>query len=57
MILTTQQAAERLRISDQRVRALIKAGRLPATKFGKSHLIQERDLVTVEKRRAERLHK
>lgn len=41
MNLTTKQAAERLGISEQRVRALIKSGRLKAVKFGKAHMIPE----------------
>jgi len=49
-LLTTQQAAERLGISEGRVRALILAGRLPAEKFGKAHMIKEKDLELVRER-------
>lgn len=49
--LTAKQAAQRLEISEQRVRALIAAGRLKATKHGKSHMIRERDLEAVAERK------
>ena len=42
--LTTIQVAEHLGISTSRVRALIKAGRLLAEKFGKAWMIQQSDL-------------
>jgi excisionase family DNA binding protein len=48
MNLTTKQAAERLDVSDQRVRALIAAGRLKAAKFGNAHVIDARDLAAFE---------
>jgi excisionase family DNA binding protein len=50
-LITTQQAAERLGVSEGRVRALILAGRLPAQKFGKAHMIREQDLKLVEDRK------
>ena len=41
---TVTDAAERLQIHPESVRRLIRAGRLPATKFGNSWLI-ERDVL------------
>lgn len=54
MNLTTKQAAERLGVNEQRVRALIGAGRLKAEKFGKAHVIREKDLAAVADRKAGR---
>lgn len=48
--LTTKQAAKRLGVSAQRVRAMIGAKQLKAEKFGKSHVIRERDLAAVATR-------
>ncbi len=45
--LTTQQAAERLQLTDSRVRQLILEGRLPAQKFGHLNMIREDDLPLV----------
>jgi excisionase family DNA binding protein len=50
-MLTTTQAAARLGISQRRVTALIKAGRLPATKFGRDWTIKESDLLKVKERK------
>ena len=50
-LLTTKQAAKLLKINDSRVRQLILAGRLPAQKFGRDWLIQEKDLKLVEDRK------
>jgi excisionase family DNA binding protein len=50
-MLTTQQAAERLGVTTARVRAMILAGRLPADKFGRAHMIREDDLRLVENRK------
>lgn len=47
-LLTTQQAAERLGITDGRVRQLILEGRLPSIKFGRSNVIRTADLALVE---------
>jgi len=47
-LLTTQQAAERLGITDSRVRQLVLEGRLPAQRFGRSHMIRAADLKAVE---------
>lgn len=48
--LTTEQAAERLGVTPSRVRVLIRAGRLPAQRFGRAHIINESDLKLVEDR-------
>ena len=45
--LTCKEAAKRLNINSSRVRQLILAGRLPATKFGRDWVIQEKDLALV----------
>lgn len=45
--ITTKQAAEKLGLSVQRIRALITAGRLPAQKLGRDFVIQENDLKLV----------
>jgi len=50
-LLTTKDAAKRLGVSDGRVRAMIIAGRLPAEKFGRAHLIREEDLKLVKNRK------
>ena len=50
-LLTTKDAAKKLGVSDGRVRAMILAGRLPAEKFGRAHLIREEDLKLVKDRR------
>jgi excisionase family DNA binding protein len=51
MELTTSEAAERLGISQARVRRLILDGRLPAKKFGRDHQIREADLAKVKNRK------
>lgn len=48
--LTTQDAAEKLGISTRRVIKLITDGRLPATRFGKSYMVNEADLKLVAER-------
>jgi excisionase family DNA binding protein len=48
--LTTQDAAARLGVSTRRVIKLIEDGRLPATHFGKSYMINEADLRLVAER-------
>ncbi len=50
-ILTTKQAAKELGVNDSRVRQLILAGRLPATKFGRDWMIKEKDLAKVADRK------
>ncbi|HYP25526.1 MAG TPA: helix-turn-helix domain-containing protein [Blastocatellia bacterium] len=56
-ILTAAQAAERLGVSVRRVQQLVKAGRLPASEFGGSLMIQESDLALVEDRKPGRPRK
>jgi excisionase family DNA binding protein len=43
-LLTTNQVAQRLKITPSRVRQLILAGRLPATKIGRDLFVKEQDL-------------
>lgn len=50
-LLTTGQTAERLGVSERRVRAMIKAGRLPSQRIGRDHLIREEDLKLVADRK------
>lgn len=49
--MTTEQAAERLGVSPQRVRMLIKEERLPATRLGRDWLVNEKDLKLVAVRK------
>jgi excisionase family DNA binding protein len=44
--LTVPQAARRVRRNPETVRRWIREGRLPATKVGTQHIIDEQDLVT-----------
>lgn len=48
--LTTQQVGKILNVTPQRVLALIRAGRLPASKVGRDWLITRQDLEKFEKR-------
>ena len=50
-VITTKEAAERLKVSVRRVQALIAAGRLPAEKIGKTFAIKESDLKAVKGRK------
>lgn len=50
-LITTSEAAERLGVHRTRVQVLIRAGRLPATKYGKAYLINEKDLALVADRK------
>lgn len=50
-MLTTREVAERLGVTQARVRALIQNGRLPSQQFGRDHLIKEADLKMVEDRK------
>ncbi len=50
-LITTSEAAEKLGISIDRVQALIRAGRLPATMFGRVYMINEKDLKLVADRK------
>jgi len=49
--LTTTEAATILNITPRRVRALIKAGRLPAEKHGRDWAIKSEDLELVKVRK------
>jgi len=49
-ILSTLEAAEKLKVSAIRVRQLIREGRLPAQKVGRDYIIQEKDLALVADR-------
>lgn len=53
-LITTKVASEKLGISQERVRQLIIAGRLPSQQFGRDHLIAEPDLALVAERKAGR---
>lgn len=49
-MLTTEEAAAVLGVTSSRVRQMVRAGTLPASRFGKAHLIQRGDLRLVENR-------
>jgi len=49
-LLTTAEVAERLGVHRTRVNVLIQEGRLPAQKFGRAYLVQEKDLQLVSDR-------
>ncbi|HJR09243.1 MAG TPA: helix-turn-helix domain-containing protein [Pyrinomonadaceae bacterium] len=49
-LLTTRQAAERLKISIPRIHQLINEKRLPAEKVGRDYVIREEDLELVKDR-------
>jgi excisionase family DNA binding protein len=53
-LIGTKEASERLQVSQQRVQALIKSGKLPAEKVGRDWLINEDDLQKVSERKAGR---
>ncbi len=54
VLLTTQQAAEKLGVTAGRVRQMIIDGQLPATKMGRDNFIKESDLRLVEDRKVGR---
>lgn len=56
-LLTTNEAADRLGVTRRRVLALITDERLPAQKFGRDYMIDERDLKLVEDRKPGRPRK
>ena len=56
-LLTTKEVANRLKVSVRRVHALIEAKRLPAQKYGRDYLIEEKDLKLVENRKVGRPRK
>lgn len=49
--LTTQEAADRLGVTQGRVRQMIVDGQLPTQKFGHVHMIKESDLALVADRK------
>ncbi len=49
-LLTTAEVAERLGVHRTRVNVLIKEGRLPAQKFGRAYLVDEKNLILVSVR-------
>jgi excisionase family DNA binding protein len=49
--LTTEQVAERLGVGPRRVQAMVKSGRLPASRFGRALMIKESDLALVADRK------
>lgn len=49
-ILSTKEAAKKLKVSAIRVRQFIREGRLPAQKVGRDYIIKEKDLEKVEDR-------
>ena len=49
--LTTEQVAARLGVTPRRVQAMAKAGRLPASRFGRSLMMKESDLALVAERK------
>lgn len=51
---TTNQAAQELGVTPVRVRAMIRAGRLQAEKFGRDYVIKESDLELVRERKTGR---
>ncbi len=50
-LLTTADVAEKLGVSQRRVLALIKDGRLPAQRLGRDYLIDESNLKLVKNRK------
>lgn len=52
--LTVTQVAERLGITSERVRVLIRGGRLPAQKFGPVYMVREGDVKLVAVRKTGR---
>jgi len=55
--LTTNETAERLGVTRRRVLALITDERLPAQKFGRDYMIDEKDLKLVSDRKPGRPRK
>lgn len=49
--LTTKQVAEKLGVSEGRVRQLVAEKRLPSTKVGHTNLVRESDLELVRERK------
>lgn len=53
-LIGTKAASEKLGISQTRVQALIKSGKLPATLVGRDYVIREEDLALVANRKVGR---
>jgi excisionase family DNA binding protein len=49
--LTTKQVAEKLGVSEGRVRQLVSEGRLPSVKVGHTNLVRESDIELVKVRK------
>lgn len=49
-MLTVTEAAARLGVSPRRVQALIQAGRLPATRFGRAWQLREATVAAFQRR-------
>lgn len=49
--ITTKEAAQRLNVSEGRIRQLVADGRLPAVKVGQTNLVKEADLELVKDRK------
>jgi len=52
--ITTKEAAEKLNVSEGRIRQLVADGRLPAVKVGQTNLVKESDLELVKDRKTGR---
>jgi excisionase family DNA binding protein len=52
--ITTKEAAEKLEVSEGRIRQLVADGRLPAVKVGQTNLVKESDLELVKDRKTGR---
>jgi excisionase family DNA binding protein len=50
-LISSAEAAERLGVHITRVQVLIRAGRLPAQKIGRTYVVDEDDLKLVENRK------
>ncbi len=50
-LIGTKEASERLKVSQQRIQALIKNGQLPAEKVGRDWLINDKDLEKIAERK------
>jgi excisionase family DNA binding protein len=52
--LTTKEAAEKLSVSEGRIRQFVAEGRLPAIKVGQTNLVKESDLSLIADRKTGR---
>jgi len=52
--ITTKEAAQKLEVSEGRIRQLVAEGRLPAVKVGQTNLVKESDLELVKDRKTGR---